>query len=176
MKNRTAASDTTDDLRGSGEMATSVKRRRIGTKFVTLLGVAAAVVAFSATPASAWDRTDTLRNWGSGQCLDSNGQGEVYAQACALGNSYQRWTLISAGTVNGHDAVQIRNVATGLYLSSAFTAVAATPIPDVWAGDGPNWQSVSLINRDGRCLDSSTIKVYMNGCNIGGYQDWKHGY
>ncbi|SHH89993.1 Cytolethal distending toxin A/C domain-containing protein [Streptomyces sp. 3214.6] len=146
----------------------------------------------NANPASAagsiYIKTNILRNWETGRCLDSNWEGQVYTNPCDQGNDYQTWTVVYKGH-SAFDEVQIVNKATQrcLYSNDNPALVLATVpcegVPagqtpgagQLWGADGSGWDNVQL-KRAWWCLDSNRGgSAYVQGCNGGNYQHWKLG-
>jgi hypothetical protein len=93
-----------------------VKRRTVVrlSRLAAVCAVAATASLWAASPAQAV-YTETYQNYATGDCLDSNWQGHVYAIACNGGN-YQKWIP----TVDGYGFRRIQNYETGRCLDSNF--------------------------------------------------------
>lgn len=131
-------------------------------------------------------KTDLLRNWATGRCLDSDSSGSVYTLPCQSGNGYQTWSLVLVDH-RDYDVVQIKNKATGRCLVQVDSALGTAPCSSynqwgyqlqLWLGVGSGWDKVSLKSFAwNTCLDSDTAgSVYPFTCNGGGYQKWKSGF
>ncbi|WP_050371392.1 RICIN domain-containing protein [Streptomyces acidiscabies] len=152
--------------------------------FSVALSLAMALV--SASPASAAIGTNLLRNWETGRCLDSNGNGDVYTLPCQPGNAYQTWT-VDLYRHSDYDEVTFRNNATGRCLYWADGSVRTAPCTSsgdwghnlsIWRAVGSGWDNVQLTDAGGgSCLDSNRAgNAYMLGCNGGGFQRWRLGF
>ncbi|MDX2678969.1 RICIN domain-containing protein [Streptomyces sp. NY05-11A] len=146
----------------------------------------------NANPASAagsiYIKTNILRNWETGRCLDSNWDGQVYTNPCDQGNDYQTWTVVYKSH-SAYDNVQIVNKATQRCLyTNDYPALVLATVPcegvpagqtpgkgQLWAAVGSGWDNVQLVGAEG-CLDSNRGgSAYVQGCNGGNYQHWKLG-
>lgn len=140
------------------------------SKVINFVGKATAITALcflASVPVevSASNGVKTYVSVSTGYCLDSNGEGRVYAIACNGGN-YQNWQRSGGPLIN---------VSTGFCLdSNAEGRVYALPCN---GGNYQNWQRSGkrLINvSTGRCLDGNAENaVYTLGCNGGNYQNWQ---
>ncbi|MDX3453717.1 RICIN domain-containing protein [Streptomyces sp. ME02-8801-2C] len=132
--------------------------------------------------------TNVLRNWETGRCLDAaagdeGGVGRVYTNPCQTGNAHQNWRVIYESH-STYDVVQVKNVATGLCLSTfgggstLRTDACSDSFNDYWYGVGSSWDQVSFRNLvTGTCADSDyNGSAYAIGCNDGGFQKWKLGF
>ncbi|MEV1062060.1 RICIN domain-containing protein [Streptomyces sp. NPDC050263] len=183
------AADVQAPTRTAG-LGLSSRRRWTGALAVTLsLGFAFMNANTASAAGGIYVKTDILRNWETGRCLDSNSVGQVYTNPCDQGNDYQRWTVVYKGH-SAFDEVQIVNKATQRCLySNDYPSLVLATVPcegvgagqtpgagQVWGADGSGWDNVQLKKRQW-CLDSNRGgSAYMQDCNGGNYQHWKLGF
>ena len=107
-------------------MPTTVPRSRLWkrpARWANLAGILASLVTVAVLVVSpgqamaALNYTGIIRNWTTGNCLDSNHAGNVYAIGCNGGN-YQGWKLEYAKTRSGMDGYRMVNQQTGRCLDS----------------------------------------------------------
>lgn len=161
-------------------------------RVVALAAVFASLMAFAPMNARAdANQLTILRNWQTGQCLDSNETGAVYEGTCDGRNS-QTWFVLWTHQVDsaGHYIVEFEDNQTGLCLTTenestssgggnvlpVFTTSCNNSSGQswLWYGDSTVGQYHNLANQ--ACLDNNGSAVYALTCNGGGYQDWRQGY
>lgn len=161
-------------------------RRRWAGALVLPLALGFSVLNTATASADTVIKTDLLRNWATGRCLDSNSGGDVYTLPCQSGNGYQTWSVVYLYH-SDYDVVQIKNKATGRCLAQANSAIGTAPCAgyndwgyelQLWSGVGTGWDKVSLRSVAwNTCLDSDSAgSAYSFACNGGGYQKWKSGF
>jgi serine/threonine-protein kinase len=169
------------------------RRHGLLMALVLLTTTATSTVALQ-SPAQAYVGENTLRNWLTGRCLDSNADGDVYSRPCSLpigSNHHQIWRpqLIIRGNGNGaYDIVRLWNKATGKCLvrrnvsGSAKVQTKAcergATASENWDAVGTGWRVVKfrpVLDRS-RCLGGNATSAYAYGCTTAGNQDWRLGY
>lgn len=170
-------------------------RRRTGRQLVVrlmvLLSAVAATLVVVPSAAHAAD-FESLRNYRTGRCLDSNAAGVAYTLPCNGGN-YQNWRLALATSECDPDNCRywyrIQNVATNRCLDNNTNGdLYTSPCqdPNYWQKweingwlDGSNRVVLNFLNRrTSRCLDANIPegRPYTNAScyrDWPGYQDWK---
>ncbi|MEV8379176.1 hypothetical protein AB0P21_40950 [Kribbella sp. NPDC056861] len=156
-------------------------------------------IGLFAPAAQAYDMTRHIQNYATGECLDSNVNGDVYMLPCQDGNDWQTWFVHgSLGSEGGYDTVTIQNKKTGRYLSISsylFCSVAGAcwPLPKVSTvngtgdpttritGAGVGWWKVTLRvlrpNSPYYCLeataDTAVNRFGTPNCTYSSNQTWR---
>jgi hypothetical protein len=159
---------------GSG----AVRKRVTAMAFLPVLFAAMTAVMGLSGNASASSSTTTLTDVSTLNCLDSDGNGNVYALGCNGGN-YQNWIQQPVGGGLNRGEVNLVDAQTGRCLDSdpsgnIYTLPCNGGNYQVWAmspiGTGPNqFQDFQT----GLCLDSSNGRAYTQSCNGGNFQHWE---
>lgn len=114
-----------------------------------------------------WQATasaSTFKSRSIGYCLDSNGNGQVYAMGCN-GGSYQEWH---------YNGAELINYATGFCLDSngakqTYTMGCNGCSYQKWYRSGERFINVAT----GFCLDGNGAgHIYTHDCNGSNYQTW----
>jgi Ricin-type beta-trefoil lectin domain len=153
--------------------------------------VAVASTALVASPVSqasaSSDGWDFIRNWETGNCLDSNQNGDVYLNPCQSVNSYQLWHPWTEDH-DSYDIVMLQNYMSGKCLmkdvrgnTSVLVTGTCTRDPNrLWRARGDaDLVTVQFENMAGECLYSIPSTAFLWACypdNATGYGRWRHGY
>ncbi len=173
-----------------GARRTSARRLRLMTCALAAMSLIAAGVFVKASPAWAYMGANYLRNWETGLCLYDNDTTQVFTAPCNGNDNHDIWQPIYWNHT-ANDNVMFENVANGgcLQVTPSRVVVAyqgcygqdgfptGNEIFEADPNFGQGWGNITMIDMYGACVDSNRAgAVYENGCNWGGFQQWKLGF